>query len=202
VERLRLATTFAAEPAELYQAWITGTLHAEMTGAPATSEPAKGGAFTAWGGYITGKHLVLEPSRRVVQTWRTTEFPANAPDSTLEIRISKAGKGSRFAVLQSDIPDGQSDQYAEGWVSHYFDPMTAYFAKTRHSRAKKKKAAKSGAKRAAAIRRKPAKKTAERPTKKRTKKAQKAAPRPVKKTAKRAKKKLAPRPKRTKKKGR
>jgi uncharacterized protein YndB with AHSA1/START domain len=151
VERLRVATTFPADPADVYQAWITGTLHAEMTGAAATSEATKGGAFTAWNGYINGTHVALEPGKRIVQRWRTTDFPANAPDSTVEIRLSKAGKQARFTLLQSDIPDGQSDQYAEGWVSHYFDPMTSYFSKMRRTRPKKNGAKKSG-KRAAAAR--------------------------------------------------
>ena len=148
----------------MYQAWITGTLHAEMTGAAATSEATKGGAFTAWNGYITGTHLLLEPGRRIVQRWRTTDFPANAPDSTVEIRLSRAGKRARFMLLQSDIPDGQSDQYAEGWVSHYFDPMMTYFSKMRRARPKKQGVKKSG-KRAAAKGARPAKKPA-RPLKK------------------------------------
>jgi hypothetical protein len=136
-----------------------------MTGAPATSEPTKGGSFTAWNGYISGKHLVLEPGKRIVQTWRTTEFPNGAPDSTLEIRLSKAGKGARLALLQSDIPDGQSDQYAEGWVSHYFDPMTAYFRQAKKAspaKAKKnpKAAKKAGAKKTAKKTAKPSKKAA------------------------------------------
>jgi hypothetical protein len=98
-----------------------------MTGSSATSEAKKGGAFTAWDGYITGRHLVLEPGRRIVQAWRTTEFPNSAPDSTVEIRLSKVAKGTKISLLQSDIPDGQSDMYAEDWLEHYFDPMTRYF---------------------------------------------------------------------------
>lgn len=98
-----------------------------MTGSSATSDAKKGGAFSAWDGYITGKHLVLEPGKRIVQAWRTTEFPPAAPDSTLEIRLSKVAKGTKLSLLQSDIPDGQSDMYAEGWLEYYFDPMTRYF---------------------------------------------------------------------------
>lgn len=177
----------------MYQAWITGTLHAEMTGAAATSEATKGGAFTAWNGYITGTHLVLEPGRRIVQKWRTTDFPSTAPDSTVEIRLSKAGKRARFTLLQSDIPDGQSDQYAEGWVSHYFDPMTTYFSNARRTRpktkttAKKKTATKKRPTRMAAKAAKAAKKVG-RAGKKTAKRSEKNA-RAKKKTAKRPAKK-------------
>ena len=118
---------FPADPATVYECWISAKRHAEMTGSSATSEAKKGGAFTAWDGYITGKHLLLEPGKRIVQAWRTSEFPNAAPDSTVEIRLSRVPKGTKLSLLQSDIPDGQSDMYAEGWLEHYFDPMTRYF---------------------------------------------------------------------------
>lgn len=117
-----------ADPATVYECWISAKRHAEMTGASATSDAKKGGAFTAWDGYISGKHLILEPGKRIVQAWRTTEFPSAAPDSTVEIRLSKDAKGTKLSLLQSDIPDGQSDMYAEGWLEYYFDPMTRYFS--------------------------------------------------------------------------
>ena len=35
--------------------------------------------------YIEGKNLELEKDKKIVQKWRTTEFPDDAPDSDLEI---------------------------------------------------------------------------------------------------------------------
>jgi len=130
MERLRLGATFAASPKEVYEAWISGELHSKMTGSPATSEGKSGGAFTAWDGYILGKYIELEPGRRILQSWRTTDFPAKAPDSLVEIRLAKTGVATRLTLLQSDIPDGQSEMYADGWQKFYFDPMSAYFGET------------------------------------------------------------------------
>jgi uncharacterized protein YndB with AHSA1/START domain len=130
MERLRLATTLLALPKDVFDAWITAKGHAAMTGAPATSEKKKGGAFTAWDGYISGTHLELVPEKRILQSWRTTEFPAGSPDSRLEVRLARAAKGTRLTILQSGIPDGQSEQYESGWQTHYFDPMTRFFEAT------------------------------------------------------------------------
>ncbi len=130
MERLRLATTLLALPKDVFDAWITAKSHAAMTGSPATSEKKKGGAFTAWDGYISGTHLELVPEKRILQSWRTTEFPAGAPDSRLEVRLARAAKGTRLTILQSGIPDGQSEQYEAGWQTHYFDPMTRFFEAT------------------------------------------------------------------------
>ena len=150
MERLRLATVLSADPGAIYDAWVSGELHAEMTGSSATSDAKKGGEFTAWDGYITGKHLVLERGKRIVQSWRTKEFPNAAPDSMLEVRLSKVKKGTRIALLQSDIPDGQSEMYTEGWLSNYFDPMTRYFAAQEKAPSSKKAAPKKAAPKKAA----------------------------------------------------
>jgi activator of HSP90 ATPase len=143
MESIRLSTTLIADPEDVYDAWISGKRHAEMTGSAATSEKRKGGSFTAWGGYISGKHLELGPGTRILQTWRTTEFPSNAPDSRLEVRLSKVPRGTQITLLQSGIPDGQGEMYTEGWQDHYFDPMNEYFRKGASKRlpAKKAKAA-------------------------------------------------------------
>jgi activator of HSP90 ATPase len=137
MERLRLATTFDASPDDVYEAWISGDLHAAMTGSAATSVKRKGGAFTAWDGYISGTHVELEPGKRILQSWRTKEFPDKAPDSVLEIRLARTGKATRITLLQSGIPDGQSDMYTDGWQKFYFDPMTVYF-ETKTAPSKKK----------------------------------------------------------------
>src|SRR4051794_22400594 len=127
MESLRLTLTLPSTPEDIYDAWISADRHAAMTGSTATSEKRKGGAYTACDGYVSGRHLELEPGKRILQTWRTTEFPEKAPDSRLEIRLTKAGKGTRLTLLQSGIPDGQGEMYTEGWQEKYFDPMTRYF---------------------------------------------------------------------------
>jgi hypothetical protein len=158
-----------------------------MTGSAATSEPKKGGAFTAWDGYITGRHLVLEKGKRIVQAWRTTEFPSASPDSTVEIRLSKVAKGTKISLLQSDIPDGQSDQYAEGWLKFYFDPMTRYFKvekKDTATKAPKARAASKKKTKKAPAAKKAKKKAAKKAPAKTKKKAKKKAPTKTKKKAK------------------
>lgn len=129
MESIRLSTTLATTPEDAYDAWLSSKRHAAMTGSAATSEKRKGGSYTAWDGYISGKHLELDPGKRILQTWRTTEFPGDAPDSRLEVRFSTATRGTKLTLLQSGIPDGQGEMYAEGWQEKYFEPMFDYFGK-------------------------------------------------------------------------
>ncbi len=114
-------------PETLYAAWLDSDQHAAMTGGGAAVSDAVGAAFTAWDGYIEGRNLALEPGRRIVQSWRTTEFAPEEPDSRLEIRFEPAGDGTRITLRHTDLPP-HGRQYEQGWIDNYFEPMKAYFA--------------------------------------------------------------------------
>jgi len=116
-----------ASPAALYEAFLDPALHAAMTGSPARGEGRVGRSFEAWEGYISGKHLTLEEDARIVQSWRTTEFPVDAPDSTLELVFEGSDSETRLTINHSGLPDGTSAAYREGWREYYFEPMRRYF---------------------------------------------------------------------------
>ena len=76
----KLSATIPAKPSEIYKAWLSSKGHSAMTGSAAKATAKVGGKFSAWDGYISGRTLELEPDRRIVQAWRTSEFPDDAPD--------------------------------------------------------------------------------------------------------------------------
>ncbi len=127
-DRLQMSTILPAAPEKLYQAWLSSAEHAAFTGGGAAEiDPQVGGAFTAWDGYIQGKTLKLEPCSRIVQSWRTTDFPEDTPDSRLEICIEPSGQGSKLTLIHTEIPAGQGKDYEQGWEDYYFKPMQEYF---------------------------------------------------------------------------
>jgi uncharacterized protein YndB with AHSA1/START domain len=127
-EAFEISTVLPAPPDRVYAAWLSSDQHAAMTGGSADIDPRVGGKHSAWDGYITGTTLELDPSRRIVQSWRTAEFPADSADSRLEIVLAPAGVGTRLTLNHSDIPDGQGASYQSGWVENYFEPMKNYFS--------------------------------------------------------------------------
>jgi len=130
LDSLRITAILPAPPARVYAAWLDAKEHAEFTGGDARIEAGVGGAFTAWDGYIAGRHLELVPGERIVQSWRTTEFPEDAADSRLEIRLEPRGAGggqTTLTLIHTGIPAGQGVMYKGGWGEHYFEPMRAYF---------------------------------------------------------------------------
>ena len=116
-----------ATPEQIYDAWLDSDKHAAMTGSDVAQISREVGAtFTAWDDYIWGRNLELDPNRRIVQSWRTTAFGQDDPDSRIEVTLEPVEAGTRVTLHHSAVPDGH-DGYREGWQSHYFDPMRIYF---------------------------------------------------------------------------
>jgi activator of HSP90 ATPase len=122
-----LSEVIAAKPEEIYRAWLSSEGHTAMTGSPAVVEGQAGGEFSAWDGYIFGRTLALTPNRRIVQTWRTSEFPDDASDSRLDVDLEEVGGGTKITLKHSNLPADQVDSYRQGWEDFYFVPMREYF---------------------------------------------------------------------------
>ncbi len=126
-ESLKVSTVLPASAQQVYTAWLDSQAHGQFTGSPAEIDAQVGGLFTAWDGYIQGKTLEMEPYHRIFQTWRTDEFPDGSQDSFLEVLIEAADGGAKITLVHTLIPDGQGEQYKQGWLDYYFAPMEEYF---------------------------------------------------------------------------
>ena len=111
----------------IYKAWLNGPEHSEMIGGGATGKPVVNAEFTAWDGYIWGKNMELDTDKRILQTWRTTEFSESDEDSMLEVLLKDMGDTCLLTLKHWNIPEGQGNSYFTGWDEHYFEPMKAYF---------------------------------------------------------------------------
>ena len=119
-----------ATPEAIYQAWMSSKDHAGMTGSKrAEIGAAVGDAFTAWDGYISGKNLVLDPGRQIVQSWRTTRFTPADADSRIEVTLEAVTGGTRVTLVHSKVPEGHTSYRDGGWQSNYFEPMKRWFGK-------------------------------------------------------------------------
>jgi len=113
----------------IYSAWLDSRQHSAFTGEEARIEPTVGGKHSAFGGYASGRNIELEPNRRIVQTWRTSEFPPEFRDSRLVVEFEPTRGGTRVVVRHSDLPPSQLKRYEKGWTEHYLKPLARYFAK-------------------------------------------------------------------------
>ncbi len=130
-ERIEVTDVLPVKQKNLYEAWLDSDKHSAFTGSKAVIDRRVGGTFTAWDGYISGTTIAVEPFGRIVQSWRTTEFSDDAPDSEIEVLFAEVKEGTKITLVHSNIPDGQGEAYRQGWIDFYFVPMKEYFSKKR-----------------------------------------------------------------------
>ena len=128
-ESLDLTAKFPVSAKKLYEAWMSSKEHTAFTGSEAEIDDKEGGEFKAWDGYIWGKNIKLKPNEKIVQSWRTSDFPEDAPDSETEIVFKDVDDGVELEIKHTKIPDGQAGMYQIGWDQFYFGPMASYFSK-------------------------------------------------------------------------
>jgi activator of HSP90 ATPase len=129
VTTIKQKVMIPATPEEVYEAYMDAGKHSAFTGSKATSDPKVGGKFTAWDGYISGKNLELEKGKRIVQEWKTTEWPEEYSPSRLELSLKKAKDGTEVSMVHSNVPAEQADDIKQGWIDFYWNPLKKYFGK-------------------------------------------------------------------------
>ncbi len=75
---------------------------------------------------MPGRNVELVPGKRIVQTWRGSDFPER-DQSTLTLTFARSTTGARVTLRQTDVPDDLAASYAQGWRDYYWTPMKAYF---------------------------------------------------------------------------
>ena len=67
---------FKTSPKHVYDALLDSKQFSEFSGgAPAEISRDPGGAFSCFGGVITGRNIELVPNQRIVQAWRVKMWP-------------------------------------------------------------------------------------------------------------------------------
>ena len=72
-------------------------------GAPSEIDATAGGAFTCFGGMITGRNIELVPGRRVVQAWRVKNWP-DGTYSIVRFELAATGTSTQLVFDQSGHP--------------------------------------------------------------------------------------------------
>lgn len=126
-ESVEVSGVVAGSVEAVFDAFLDGATHSAMTGSEATSVAEVGTAFTAWDGYIQGKHRSFSRPNKIVQSWRAADFPEGAEDSHLEILLESVKGGTRVTFVHTEIPEGMGEGFRDGWKQYYLVPMEAYF---------------------------------------------------------------------------
>ncbi len=121
---------FDATPENVFDALLDPLKHSEFTGSRATTSRRTGARFTAWDGYISGKNVRLVKDKKIIQEWKTTEWPKGYPPSRLEFTLTAKDGGTELKMVHSKVPAEQMEDYRKGWYDSYWNPMKRYFERT------------------------------------------------------------------------
>ena len=116
-----------SSPEDVYRALLSSKEHTEFTGSKAKCSARVGGSFTAWDKYVSGENIELVAGKKIVQEWKTSEWPEGYEPSILKISLKKKDGGTQLSMIQSRVPASQVDQYDKGWYESYWEPLKRYF---------------------------------------------------------------------------
>ncbi len=120
---------FAAPPKVVYQLLADSKLHSTVTRHTAKISRKVGGTFSAYSGYIKGINVDLVPGKRIVQAWRSREFPAGIFSmATFNLTPTKNG-GTELVLIHRGVPKPLIAALEKGWRKSYWDLMKRYLAK-------------------------------------------------------------------------
>jgi activator of HSP90 ATPase len=125
---IRQTVTFKASPHEVYEALMDSKKHAAFTGSAAEISREVGGEYIAYDGYITGKNIELVPDKKIVQSWRAVDWEEGY-FSRVTFEFTSVPEGTRLDFVHTDVPDGTEDEFTQGWIDNYWEPMEKYFEK-------------------------------------------------------------------------
>lgn len=114
-------------PAKIYEALTTSEVFSEFTGAPADIGPDEGGAFSCFGGQITGRNLELQKDKMIVQAWRVGVWP-DGVYSIVRFTLDEADDRTKLTLDHAGFPDDAAEHLESGWHKMYWDPLEAYFS--------------------------------------------------------------------------
>ena len=124
-----------AKPGEVYKALMDSKSHTKITGMAAQNSSKAGGYFVQCNTHHYGYNLLLQPGKRIIQSWCNKDFP-NGHHSIVDWKFEKTEDGTLVSFHQYAVPKDAVSWLESGWKKIYFEPLKAYFEQ-KETKAKK-----------------------------------------------------------------
>ncbi len=119
---IRQTATFKASAHDIYEALMDQKKHAKFTGGEAKISRKAGGEFSISDGEISGKNLELHPDKKIVQSWRYSDWKAGEY-STATFSLEEMDGKTRLTFTQTGVPDEHYEDIKQGWKDYSWGPM-------------------------------------------------------------------------------
>ena len=126
---IKQSVVLAASAESLYATYMDPARHAAITVGKVVISARAGSKFSAFDGTLWGTTLAAVRPRLVVQSWRSKNFLATDPDSTLILSFVPDGVQGRIELVHLDVPKQDFAGVWEGWETYYWAPWRAFLAR-------------------------------------------------------------------------
>ena len=118
----------STDPQSVFDALMDSRKHSAFTGDTARISRKVGGKFSAYGGYCYGVNIKLVKSKKIVQTWRASDWP-EGHFSKASFDLMKTKSGTKLTFSQTGVPANQLKSIKQGWTEFYWEPMKKMLCK-------------------------------------------------------------------------
>ncbi len=119
---IRQSVTIKATPHDVYEALMDSKKHSTLTGDKAVISREVGGKFSAFDEYAEGVNLELVPDKKILQTWRASDWPEGI-SSKVTFALKAAAGGTQLTFLQTGVPEEFAGDVSQGWRDYYWAPL-------------------------------------------------------------------------------
>lgn len=123
---ITVAENFQCRANEIYDAWTKQEMVCAFTRGPCKLEAKKGGIFELFGGNINGKFEELVPNKKIVQSWRYSQWPSGH-FSNVVIEFDEKGDHTEVKITQSGVPESEKDATLKNWRGYYINSIKQTF---------------------------------------------------------------------------
>jgi activator of HSP90 ATPase len=123
VERIHQEIVVDAPKSLVYGVLTDAARFSQMSGGAPTEIDAKaGGAFSCFGGMITGRNIECVPGELLVQAWRAKPWGSGVY-SIVRFELRAEGSSTKVALDHAGFPEGQGEHLDKGWHANYWEPL-------------------------------------------------------------------------------
>ncbi|MDH3209383.1 MAG: SRPBCC domain-containing protein [Burkholderiaceae bacterium] len=128
-ETIHQEVTTSATPERILKVLTDSDEFSAATGgAPAVIDAVEGGAFSCFGGMISGRNIEIVAGQRLVQAWRVKTWPPGI-FSIVRFELKPQGADTLIVFDHLAFPATEGDHLASGWHANYWEPITKFLAR-------------------------------------------------------------------------
>ena len=118
--------TIRANRQRVFKALTHAPVFAEFSGAPAEIDHRAGGAFSCFGGMITGITLETQAPEFLVQAWRVANWDPGIYSVAKFVLEEISDDETKLIFDHTGFPVDHIDHLEPGWHTKYWEPLKKY----------------------------------------------------------------------------